>query len=276
MKFATIKRKILVAGLGLLVALVLLETGLHGGRKLVDVVQQRRVLASLSEGDFRILCVGDSTTELGGDAAWPAQLQELLNQTPPRRRLRVINAGRTCTDSGHVAARLPHLLELYRPQLVVGMIGINEHGIRMYRRIPTANSWPFKHLRSYRLLVLLAWRVAGGEPAAAPSNPAIYRHAYSRRNFESIARTLERRGIPLVLMQYPRRPLGPLRKLLDGLDRVLLVDHQQVFEEALQRGRYEDYFGDRFAGDFGHCTRKGHLLLAQNLLRSLRRARLLP
>ena len=40
------------------------------------------------------------------------------------------------------------------------------------------------------------------------------------------------------------------------------MDNEQSFKEALAKGRYEDYFVDRFAGDFGHCTPEGNNLLA--------------
>jgi len=33
----------------------------------------------------------------------------------------------------------------------------------------------------------------------------------------------------------------------------------------LKKISYNDYFTDMFAGDFGHCTRKGNRLLAENI-----------
>lgn len=265
-----------MAGLGLVLALVVLEASLFAGRRLVDLVRERSVMASLGGPDrYRILCLGDSTTELGGDLAWPAQLQEVLNQVKPGR-FTVINGGRTCSDTGHVAAHLQRNLDRYRPQLVVVMMGINERGVRMYRQVPTSGSWLFEHLRTYRLAALALWPLLGEETDGGVGAPQMYREPYTRRNFAAVARTLDRRGIPLVAMQYPLRPAAPLRELLRGLDGVLVVDNQAIFAGALRRGRYEDLFIDRFAGDFGHCTPRGHRLLAEHLASSLRRGKLVP
>ena len=46
---------------------------------------------------------------------------------------------------------------------------------------------------------------------------------------------------------------------------MFFVDNEQIFKDALQRGRYEDYFTDMFAGDFGHATKLGNHLLAENV-----------
>ena len=277
MSAAALKRKVVVTGLGLVLALVLLEAALYGGRQAVDLVREREALSSLgAPGEFRILCLGDSTTELGGDEAWPGQLQVVLQQAAPRRPYRVINGGQTCADTGYVAAHLQQNLDRYRPQLVVMMVGINEHGIRMYRQLPTSSSLLFKHSRTYRLLVLMLWRALGGDTDRTPDPGPMYREPYTRRNMESMARTLRSRGIRLVAMQYPRRPAAPLSELLRGLQDVVVVSNQAAFEGALEGGRYEDYFMDRFAGDFGHCTPKGNRLLAENLARTLRRGEVIP
>ena len=47
------------------------------------------------------------------------------------------------------------------------------------------------------------------------------------------------------------------------------MDNKEVFKEALKNGSYEDYFEDRFAGDFGHCTGKGNYILAENVAKSI-------
>jgi hypothetical protein len=38
-----------------------------------------------------------------------------------------------------------------------------------------------------------------------------------------------------------------------------------VFKAALKTSSYKEYFMDMFEGDFGHCTRKGNKLLAENI-----------
>jgi hypothetical protein len=48
-----------------------------------------------------------------------------------------------------------------------------------------------------------------------------------------------------------------------------VVDNERIFRDAVSREGYDTLFRDRFGGDFGHCTEKGNLLIAQNLARSL-------
>jgi lysophospholipase L1-like esterase len=73
----------------------------------------------------RILCLGESTTA-PNDHAWPLQLQRLLDERAGPGRYAVINAAHGATTSGLILARLPPLLDEYRPQLVIAMTGIND------------------------------------------------------------------------------------------------------------------------------------------------------
>ncbi len=70
-------------------------------------------------------------------------------------------------------------------------------------------------------------------------------------------------------MQYPRRPLKPLTQIFDSNKGIIFVDNERVFKDAINKGAYEDYFYDRFAGDFGHCTTEGNRLLANNIAEAL-------
>lgn len=86
----------------------------------------------------------------------------------------------------------------------------------------------------------------------------------TRRNYNQLRDALSRKGIKLVCMQYALRGLKPLRDMFDSTDEIIFVDNEAVFKEALKKGRYEDYFIDRFAGDFGHCTPEGNRIVANN------------
>ena len=61
------------------------------------------------------------------------------------------------------------------------------------------------------------------------------------------------------------RNVGPLKRIFEKDNDVIFVDNERIFKEALRQGSYKEYFKDMFAGDFGHCTRKGNELLAQNI-----------
>ena len=87
----------------------------------------------------------------------------------------------------------------------------------------------------------------------------------TRRNYRKLAEIVLGRGIKLVCVQYPRRPLKPLKRIFKSIDKIKFVDNEKTFKEAIREGMYEDYFVDRFAGDFGHFSDKGADLLAKNV-----------
>ena len=87
----------------------------------------------------------------------------------------------------------------------------------------------------------------------------------TRYNYQRLKEMVTQRGIRLVCMQYPMRSIKPLKKMLKPHDSIIFVDNERVFKEVLEQAIYEEYFMDSFAGDFGHCTRKGNRLLAENI-----------
>ena len=91
-----------------------------------------------------------------------------------------------------------------------------------------------------------------------------YYNPITRRNYHRLKEILTQRGIQIVAMQYPIRSVIPLKKMLEPHEGIIFVDNETVFKEALKQGNYYEYFFDNFAGDFGHGTRKGNRLLAEN------------
>jgi tetratricopeptide (TPR) repeat protein len=84
-------------------------------------------------------------------------------------------------------------------------------------------------------------------------------------NYRKLKAILDRKGIKLVCVQYPMRNLKPLTKIFENGKGVIFVDNERVFKEAVRRSSYKEYFRDMMGGDFGHCTSKGNMLLAQNI-----------
>jgi len=92
-----------------------------------------------------------------------------------------------------------------------------------------------------------------------------YYNPVTRSNYKRLKDIVMQRGIRLVCVQHATRNVELLKRLFDSTDGVIFVDNEKVFKDALMRGRYDDYFADCFAGDFGHCTPKGNGLLAENI-----------
>jgi len=85
-------------------------------------------------------------------------------------------------------------------------------------------------------------------------------------NYHKLKEILDKRKIKLVCAQYPMLNIEPLKKIFQGnINDVLFVDNERAFKEAVKEGSYKMYFMDMFGGDFGHCTKEGNRLLAENI-----------
>lgn len=89
------------------------------------------------------------------------------------------------------------------------------------------------------------------------------------QNYESIRKTLSSQGIKMVVVQYPMRRLAPLKKMLEPANDLIFVDNEKIFKDAVAKKSYDEFFTDRFAGDFGHCTATGNRLLAENVAQAI-------
>jgi tetratricopeptide (TPR) repeat protein len=93
-----------------------------------------------------------------------------------------------------------------------------------------------------------------------------YDNPVTRDNYRKLKAISDARGIRVVCVQYPMRSIEPLKKIFEGNEeRVIFVDNEKVFKDAVQKDGYHIYFKDMFGGDFGHCTNKGNRLLADNI-----------
>jgi tetratricopeptide (TPR) repeat protein len=96
-----------------------------------------------------------------------------------------------------------------------------------------------------------------------------YYNPITRSNYQRLKDIIMQKGIRLVCVQHATRNVEPLKKIFNSIGGIIFVDNEKIFKEALKHGRYEDYFVDRFAGDFGHGTPKGNRLLAENIANTI-------
>ena len=122
---------------GGLLTVVLLEVILAVSYRGFVALQLRRNLASLGERDaeIRILCVGESTTAVAADdrgtmlvprTAYPAQLEDVLNERQSDVRYRVLNNGMMGGTTGTSLELLELTLPQLRPHVIVAMMGIKD------------------------------------------------------------------------------------------------------------------------------------------------------
>jgi tetratricopeptide (TPR) repeat protein len=95
----------------------------------------------------------------------------------------------------------------------------------------------------------------------------LWRYGYSAiNNYYKLKKILDKSKIRFVCVQYPMLNIKLLREIFKGNEKgVVFVDNGKVFKEAIKKGGSYDYFIDMFAVCFGHCTKKGNRLLAENI-----------
>lgn len=151
---------------GLLVALLLLEGALRLGGHLFLMQQEAGNRRGLARADtVVVLCLGESTTALGGEDSYPSQLQDVLDEWGGEGRYSVVNKGIPGTDSSVILEQLDTHLDAYQPQIVVAMMGANDRGGAIpFDGVPMVEQTGFpRGLKTYRLL-----RLAFHEEPAKP------------------------------------------------------------------------------------------------------------
>jgi thioredoxin-like negative regulator of GroEL len=115
------------------------EAGLRTVGALLKTVEFRAPQPAAG-GGLRVLCLGESTTAGGFlvDYSWPAQLQTLLDSDPHGPRYEIVNRGVPGFTTGVIADRLPTLLDMEKPQIVVTMMGVNDYSNDQLRFRPRA------------------------------------------------------------------------------------------------------------------------------------------
>jgi Flp pilus assembly protein TadD len=159
-------QKAALTATGLVLSAVLVEMILRTLGFIVLLRQERRNFQSARQvGAYRVMCVGESTTQ----NQYPAFLEEILNRRGAGIRFSVIDRGMTGANTTDILARLESDIDRYRPETVIAMIGVNDDGKHIpYETDFRSRTMPFlKRLRIYKLGKLLQSRLhADGERAA--------------------------------------------------------------------------------------------------------------
>jgi Tfp pilus assembly protein PilF len=150
----TFSQKTILIIFGLFLALVILETGLRLGGFIILSLQERRNLLSIKQrGEYRIMCLGESTTQ----GEYPSYLGEILNKHNIGVKFSVIDKGLIGTETGFIVSQLEANLDKYQPDLVVTMMGINDYEGRLPYKTGSSGQVMrfFKSFKTYKLMMLL-------------------------------------------------------------------------------------------------------------------------
>ncbi|MDP3014178.1 MAG: hypothetical protein Q8M92_08065, partial [Candidatus Subteraquimicrobiales bacterium] len=79
-------------------------------------------LSLKQKGTYRIMCLGESTTQ----GKYPPFLEKVLNQRSKSIEFNVIDKGLSSTTTDAILSRLENDLNIYKPDIVITMMGIND------------------------------------------------------------------------------------------------------------------------------------------------------
>jgi tetratricopeptide (TPR) repeat protein len=145
------KQIAVIAG-GILFTLVLLESALRLGGFIHLSIQEHRNLKAIKEkGEYRILCLGESTTM----GQWPPFLEKILNKQDIGIKFAVIDKGLAGTNTGRILADLELNLNKYQPDMVITMMGANDEGILHYKDVKNDNSVLFRNIKVYKFAKMI-------------------------------------------------------------------------------------------------------------------------
>lgn len=135
----------------------LLEIGLRLGGRYVETYSDRVVTFGTGEKIYRIIAMGESTTDGywadHRDQSWPSQLGQKLAEKFPDYRFEIYNIAQGGTSSPFLIGKLQNTLVSVEPNLVLAMMGVNDYANFQYFH-PTQIGWS-----SMRIVKMFKWLV---------------------------------------------------------------------------------------------------------------------
>lgn len=159
-KKISVKKKALLVFFGSLLSVFILEAGLRiGGFILLSLQEYRNIVSIRQKGTYRIMCLGESTTALGGANSYPSQLEEILNKKNIGIQFSVVNKGIAAGDSDVLLLQLEDNLERYKPNMVISMMGINDVRDKMVYGLKDKKNYFLESFKTYKLMRLLKFHI---------------------------------------------------------------------------------------------------------------------
>jgi lysophospholipase L1-like esterase len=150
---------------------------------------------SQDKDKIRILTLGESTTDerYAQGKAWTNQLEALLINKG--HDVRIYNVARVGTNSALLMSRLPDQLELYRPHIVMTMMGINDTESMVYNfSEPTFKLQKLYQIVSERIDSRLSCELEEVHPlSASPENIARWLNLTKKENLQELEKQIRKK-----------------------------------------------------------------------------------
>lgn len=157
----TFKQKIILIVFGIFLCVITLEIGLRiGGFVFLALKEQHNNISfDKKHNEYRIMCLGESTTACGGENSYPSQLENILNNKKLKIRFKIINKAIPGNDSSIIVSHLNDNITKYAPDMIITMMGINDvpHRAASYEDVIPQKSYlmTIKDFRIYKLVKLI-------------------------------------------------------------------------------------------------------------------------
>jgi len=154
LKKTSLFQRIALVSFGLFLAVMILEIGLRiGGLAILSMQEYRNLQSIKQKGEFRIMCLGESTTQ----NQYPLYLEEILNQSNLGVKFSVIDKGIGSINTMVILGQLESNLDKYQPDMVVTMMGVNDGGGHIPYEAASASKiiLTLRSFKTYKLARLL-------------------------------------------------------------------------------------------------------------------------
>lgn len=251
------------------------------------------------KADYRIFCVGESTTWGVGASdpiqkGYPRQLEILLNNQFRGMKIRCFFEQAIGQNTSEILLKFPRYIEKYRPQLVIFMVGTNNwwnmdrSNILLFnqnRISPTAlrglifldqfRVWKlFKHLGYSFGLVEGRWDFWYPRGEAAQDELQKQDKKNGRQIFAELAnadigemiKICKANQIKMIMCNYPMRSdpyLEHVQMSLAGKYQIPFVDNFKVFQMLKDQKNYLSH------EDYWHPNDQGYAVVAENIYKCI-------
>jgi hypothetical protein len=91
------------------------------------------------------------------------------------------------------------------------------------------------------------------------------RDSFTILNYQELSDILKQKNIKHLAMQYPLLNINDLKDKLRNDKDIIFINNEDNFRKSLLSNNYNELFIDNFAQTFGHTTKKGNRLIAENV-----------
>lgn len=186
--------RIALIAAGVVLFFLFLEAGMRLAGCTILFLQERGNRKALCQkGVYRIMCIGESTTQ----GQYPPFLEEILNERSRGLRFSVIDKGRVATTTQVILGRIDSYLDEYKPDAVVAMMGINDDNTYMTSEpvgLPASASW-LRQFKAYKLFryICLHWQAKAAQTGLPARAQSPKNHHVTAQGAGSV---IERKAIP--------------------------------------------------------------------------------